>query len=82
MDKALASGAKDCGFKSHQGRIVNFFPQFLSIPSLSKYICEEKLCLCNLCQFLPSFLPATPPQPAVRSTSPTRNYHLIGPILR
>ena len=24
MDKALASGAKDCGFKSHQGRMCIF----------------------------------------------------------
>lgn len=25
MDKALASGAKDCGFESHQGRICGIF---------------------------------------------------------
>ena len=36
MDKALASGAKDCGFESHQGRSFGlFFRQQISFFFLS-----------------------------------------------
>ena len=34
MDKASASGAEDCGFESHQGRIFIYFCLFYSFASL------------------------------------------------